>query len=187
MHTEMGCFSFGDHDKERIASNHAIHFLYGHVQFAGDDTLHLFRLVPMLVANLSAFFMIACNLQVGRIFMGIRISVLQRSENVRVDKGRVENMKKKEARVRLVVTDRALQSICQPFIANGNCCASIGPLELCDRACGVVAGFTVSNYRTTYKIQMPGGFCRVFGRRPVPLRAKSLKQSCLSLQMIPVF
>ena len=72
-------------------------FLYGHVQFAGDDTLHLFRLVPMLVANLSAFFMIACNLQVGRIFMGIRISVLQRSENVRVDKGRVENMKK-EAR-----------------------------------------------------------------------------------------
>ncbi len=53
-------------------------------------------LVPMLVANLSAFFMIACNLQVGRIFMGIRISVLQRSENVRVDKGRVENMKKKK-------------------------------------------------------------------------------------------
>lgn len=88
-------FSFGDHGKERIESNHAIHFLYGHVQFAGDDTLHLFRLVPMLVANLSAFFMIACNLQVGRIFMGIRISVLQRSENVRVDKGRVENMKKK--------------------------------------------------------------------------------------------
>ena len=87
---------FGDHDKERIASNHAIHFLYGHVQFAGDDTLHLFRLVPMLVANLSAFFMIACNLQVGRIFMGIRISVLRRSENVRVDKGRVENMKKKK-------------------------------------------------------------------------------------------
>lgn len=73
-------FSFGDHGKERIESNHAIHFLYGHVQFAGDDTLHLFRLVPMLVANLSAFFMIACNLQVGRIFMGIRISVLQRSE-----------------------------------------------------------------------------------------------------------
>jgi len=33
---------------------------------------------------------------VGRIFMGIRISVLQRSENVRVDKGRVENMKKKK-------------------------------------------------------------------------------------------
>ena len=96
MHTEMGCFSFGDHDKERIASNHAIHFLYGHVQFAGDDTLHLFRLVPMLIANLSVFFMIACNLQVGRIFMGIRISVLQRSENVRVDKGRVENMKKKK-------------------------------------------------------------------------------------------
>ena len=96
MHTEMGCFSFGDHDKERIASNHAIHFLYGHVLFAGDDTLHLFRLVPMLVANLSVFFMIACNLQVGRIFMGIRISVLQRSENVRVDKGRVENMKKKK-------------------------------------------------------------------------------------------
>ena len=90
-------FSFGDHGKERIVSNHAIHFLYGHVQFAGDDTLHLFRLVPMLVANLSAFFMIACNLQVGRIFMGIRISVLRRSENVRVDKGRVENMKK-EAR-----------------------------------------------------------------------------------------
>ena len=89
-------FSFGDHGKERIVSNHAIHFLYGHVQFAGDDTLHLFRLVPMLVANLSAFFMIACNLQVGRIFMGIRISVLQRSENVRVDKGRVENMKKKK-------------------------------------------------------------------------------------------
>ncbi len=70
--------------------------VYGHVLFAGDDTLHLFRLVPMLVANLSAFFMIACNLQVGRIFMGIRISVLQRSENVRVDKGRVENMKKKK-------------------------------------------------------------------------------------------
>lgn len=89
-------FSFGDHGKERIESNHAIHFLYGHVQFAGDDTLHLFRLVPMLVANLSVFFMIACNLQVGRIFMGIRISVLQRSENVRVDKGRVENMKKKK-------------------------------------------------------------------------------------------
>ena len=85
-------FSFGDHGKERIASNHAIHFLYGHVLFAGDDTLHLFR----LVANLSVFFMIACNLQVGRIFMGIRISVLQRSENVRVDKGRVENMKKKK-------------------------------------------------------------------------------------------
>ena len=83
-------FSFGDHGKERIESNHAIHFLYGHVQFAGDDTLHLFRLVPMLVANLSVFFMIACNLQVGRIFMGIRISVLQRSENVRVD------MKKKK-------------------------------------------------------------------------------------------
>lgn len=81
-------FSFGDHGKERIVSNHAIHFLYGHVQFAGDDTLHLFRLVPMLVANLSAFFMIACNLQVGRIFMGIRISVF--------DKGRVENMKKKK-------------------------------------------------------------------------------------------
>ena len=39
-------FSFGDHGKERIESNHAIHFLYGHVQFAGDDTLHLFRLVP---------------------------------------------------------------------------------------------------------------------------------------------
>ena len=89
-------FSFGDHGKERIESNHAIHFLYGYVQFAGDDTLHLFRLVPMLVANLSVFFMIACNLQVGRIFMGIRISVLQRSENVRVDKGRVENMKKKK-------------------------------------------------------------------------------------------
>ena len=30
-----------------------------------------------------------------------------------------------------------------------------------DRACGVVAGFTVGNYRTTYKIQMQGGFCRV--------------------------
>ena len=59
-------FSFGDHGKERIESNHAIHFLYGHVQFAGDDTLHLFRLVPMLIANLSVFFMIACNLQVGR-------------------------------------------------------------------------------------------------------------------------
>ena len=84
-------FSFGDHGKERIASNHAIHFLYGHVLFAGDDTLHLFRLVPMLVANLSVFFMIACNLQVGRIFMGIRISVLQRSENVRVDKGSLLN------------------------------------------------------------------------------------------------
>ena len=95
-------FSFGDHGKERIESNHAIHFLYGYVQFAGDDTLHLFRLVPMLVANLSVFFMIACNLQVGRIFMGIRISVLQRSENVRVDKGRVENMKKRSP-VRLVV------------------------------------------------------------------------------------
>ena len=81
-------FSFGDHGKERIESNHAIHFLYGHVQFAGDDTLHLFRLVPMLVANLSVFFMISCNVQVGRIFMGIRISVLQRSENVRVDKGK---------------------------------------------------------------------------------------------------
>ena len=89
-------FSFGDHGKERIVSNHAIHFLYGHVQFAGDDTLHLFRLVPMLVANLSAFFMIACNLQVGRIFMGIRISVKRRSEHVRVDKGRGENMKKKK-------------------------------------------------------------------------------------------
>ena len=106
----MGCFSFGDHDKERIASNHAIHFLYGHVQFAGDDTLHLFRLVPMLVANLSAFFMIACNLQVGRIFMGIRISVLQRSENVRVDKGRVENMKKKK---RLSQNETAFFCVCK--------------------------------------------------------------------------
>ena len=103
MHTEMGCFSFGDHDKERIASNHAVHFLYGHVQFAGDDTLHLFRLVPMFVANLSVFFMIACNLQVDRIFIGVRIGVLQRSENVRVDKGKSGKYEKERSPVHLVV------------------------------------------------------------------------------------
>ena len=170
----MGCFSFGDHDKERIASNHAIHFLYGHVQFAGDDTLHLFRLVPMLVANLSVFFMIACNLQVGRIFMGIRISVLQRSENVRVDKGRVENMKKRSP-VRLVVNGPGFTINLSTIYSQWELLCSIGPLELCDRACGVVAGFTVGNYRTTYKIQMPGGFCRVFGRRPVRFACKIIE------------
>ena len=99
-------FSFGDHGKERIASNHAIHFLYGHVLFAGDDTLHLFRLVPMLVANLSTLplstrtFSDLCN---TLILMPMKIrptcklqAIMKKAENVRVDKGRVENMKKKK-------------------------------------------------------------------------------------------
>ena len=59
-------------------------------------------------------------------------------------------------------------------ITNG-AATSIGTLELCDRARGVIAGFAVGNYRTTNEIQIPGGFCRVFGRRPVPLACEIIE------------
>lgn len=71
-----GMFFFGDYGKECIESNYVIYFLYGYVQFVGDDMLYFFRLVFMFVVNFFVFFMIVCNLQVGCIFMGIRISVL---------------------------------------------------------------------------------------------------------------